>query len=121
MIVRTWQGTVPLEHAAGFHRHLLATGVADYQKQPGCAQVQLWRRDAKGLARFVLVSWWHDETALRQFAGDDAEVAVLYPGDERYQLVPDCTVDHFTLMPLDADATAVQPPPLGPAEHASPR
>jgi hypothetical protein len=27
VIVRTWHGCVPLKHAAGFHAHLLVTGV----------------------------------------------------------------------------------------------
>ena len=41
MIVRTWNGRVPSEHSAGFHKHLLATGVADYRAQPGCVDVDM--------------------------------------------------------------------------------
>ena len=113
MIVRTWGGRVPLEHAAGFRQHLLATGVADYRRQPGCVDVQLWRRDQDWWAHFLLVSRWRDSGAVRQYAGERPETAVLYPGDERYGLVPDTIVSHFEVLPE-------QPYAAGPADDPDP-
>jgi len=89
MIARTWGGRVPLIHATEFHRHLLRTGVSDYRQQPGCLEVHLWRRDVVGWAYFLLSSIWHDMDAIRAYTGETPEVAVLYPGDNAYELVPD--------------------------------
>ncbi|MQA73715.1 MAG: hypothetical protein GEU88_05110 [Solirubrobacterales bacterium] len=109
MIVRTWGGRVPLEHEAGFHQHLLATGVADCRRRSGCLEVQVWRRrDEDGWVRFLLISWWQDRGVVRQYAGGDAETAVLYPGDERFGLVPDTTVTHYEL--VSEQAGSLTPP-----------
>ncbi len=98
MIARSWGCRVPLAHARGFHRHLLATGVADYRRQPGCLDVQLWRRDADGWASFLLLSTWRDLDAIRGYAGDTPEVAVLYPEDDAFGLVPDRFVTHYDVV-----------------------
>lgn len=101
MIARAWGGRVPLEHARGFHRHLLETGVADYRRQPACLDVQLWRRDEDGWAHFLLLSTWRDMDAIRAYAGQMPGLAVLYRGDEMFGLVPDTTVTHYEVLKLD--------------------
>lgn len=98
MIARSWSGRVPLVHARDFHRHLLATGVADYRRTPGCFDVQLWRRDVDHWSTFLLLSVWSDLDAIRAYAGDAYETAVLYPGDDAFGLVPDRFVTHYEVL-----------------------
>lgn len=104
MIVRTWRGKVPREHASGFLVHLQATGVAAYRAQPACAAIQIWRREESGWVHFTLVSQWRDFAALRDFAGHDPAVAVLYPGDEAFGLRPERQAEHFELVFAEAAA-----------------
>jgi len=106
MIVRTWSGRVPVAHAEGFHAHLLATGVADYRKHSGCCDVRLWRRDDADVAIFTLVSLWTDMDAIRAYAGEAPETAVLYPEDEAFELVPDRIVEHHLLLLADPGVEA---------------
>lgn len=101
MIARTWSGKVPADHADGFYRHLIKTGVADYRRQPGCVSVALWRRREKDWVHFTLLSEWTDMAAIRSYAGDTPEVAVLYPDDEQFQLVPDLLVTHYEVLRVD--------------------
>jgi hypothetical protein len=98
VIARTWDRKVPIEHADGFYQHLLATGVADYRTQAGCVHIQLWRRDAGAWARFVLSSLRESMEAIRRYAGEAPEWAVLYPGDDAFGLVPDRTVAHYDVL-----------------------
>ena len=98
MIARLWRGRVPLEHASGFQRHLLDTGVADCRRQPGCVDVLLGRRDERAWAVFLLVSVWLSADAMRAFAGDEVELAVRYRGDDAFQLVSDRTVTHYQVV-----------------------
>jgi hypothetical protein len=98
VIARSWSGKVPVDRADGFYRHLLATGIDDYRAQPGCVDINLWRRDADGWAIFTLTSLWHDLESVRAYAGDRPEQAVLYPDDEAYGLVPDLTVQHHAVL-----------------------
>jgi hypothetical protein len=88
MIVRAWSSRVPLGHGAGFHQHMLAAGVEDYRRQPGCRDVELWRRDEPRVAQFMLACWWRGMAAVRQYAGEEPAAAVLHPGEGRYELVP---------------------------------
>ena len=101
MIIRTWNGKVPIDKADGFHRHLLTTGIGDYRRRPGCVDIALWRRDQDGWAVFTLVSTWQDLDSVRSYAGDDYERAVLYPDDDMYGLVPDLSVLHHRLLSID--------------------
>ena len=101
MIVRIWTGRVPVANAEGFYGHLLATGVAGYRKHSGCCDVRLWRRDDAGVAEFTLVSLWTDMDAIRAYAGETPEIAVLYPEDEAFGLDPDRTVQHHQLLLAD--------------------
>jgi hypothetical protein len=39
--------------------------------------------------------------AIRAYAGETPEVAVLYPGDDVYELVPDTTVTHYEVLSLE--------------------
>lgn len=100
MILRTWSGSVPPDRADGFHEHLLATGMADYQRHAGCLDAQVWRRDERKRVGFTLVSWWLGEAAVRRYAGPNPDAAILYPEDEEFDLEPDTTVTHYDLAPL---------------------
>ena len=101
MIVRTWSGRVPSGRSDGFTQHLLATGVADYSRQPECRDVLIWRAERNGWTVFTVVSVWDDMDAIHRYAGDTPDLAVLYPGDEIYGLDPDRHADHFELVAAD--------------------
>jgi hypothetical protein len=42
----------------------------------------------------VTLSFWVSRDAIRGFAGDDIERAVLYPDDDRYLVARETTVTH---------------------------
>ena len=54
------------------------------------------------------MSLWENVDAIRAFAGDDIEVAVLYPEDARY-LLGESTVTHYQVVDQVKD-------PSGPGE-----
>ena len=100
MIVRTWSGRVPIDKANGFYRHLLETGVADYQNAIGCCSIKLMKCEDERWAHFMLFSIWECEEAMAAFAGPKQHNAVLYSGDETFELIPDKTVNVYQLLPL---------------------
>ena len=79
MIVRTWHGCVPLQHAEGFARHLERTGVEHAQSIAG-NRGALVRQENQG-------EWAH--FFLATFAGEDYHVAVTYPDDDAFELLSD--------------------------------
>jgi heme-degrading monooxygenase HmoA len=53
------------------------------------------RRDEGERTEFITLSLWESEDAIRSFAGDDIEAAVLYPEDARYLIGGESAVAHY--------------------------
>jgi hypothetical protein len=56
------------------------------------------RRDRGDRTEFITLSLWESVDAIRAFAGDDIEAAVLYPEDEHYLLGGESTVTHYQVV-----------------------
>jgi heme-degrading monooxygenase HmoA len=56
------------------------------------------RRDEGGRTEYVTLSFWESEAAIRAFAGEDIEAAVLYPEDERYLIDGESSVTHYEVV-----------------------
>lgn len=99
MIVRTWHGCVPLQHAEGFAKHLELTGVEHARGIPGNRGALVRRENQGEWAHFFLATYWQDLAAVKAFAGEDYHVAVTYPDDEVFELLSDPTCFSMRLRP----------------------
>ena len=68
MIVRTWHGCVPLQHAEGFARHLERTGVEHAQSIAGNRGALVRQENQGEWAHFFLATYWQDLAAVKAFA-----------------------------------------------------
>ena len=89
MIVRTWHGCVPREHAEGFARHLQKTGVEHALATPGNKAAFVHQETQGEWQLFFLATYWEDLTAVKKFAGENYHVAVTWPDDKAFALVSD--------------------------------
>ena len=89
MIVRTWHGCVPLQHAEGFARHLERPGVAPAQSIAGTRGALVRQENQGEWAHFFLATYWQDLAAVKAFAGEDYHVAVTYPDAAAFELLSD--------------------------------
>ena len=94
MIVRTWHGCVPEARGAAFAEHLRKTGEDHAKSVPGNLGVAVRRLNFRGWEHFFFATWWTSLEAVKAFAGEDYQLAVHYPDDERFELVPDPYVFH---------------------------
>ena len=94
MIARVWQGTVRTEDADEYARYISDTGFAEYGRTPGNRGAWMLRRDEGGETVFITLSIWESRDAIKAFAGEDIEAAVLYPEDEKF-LIGDSTIVHY--------------------------
>ena len=53
------------------------------------------RRDDEGTTQFIALSLWDTVDAIRAFAGEDIEAAVLYPEDQRYLIDGESRIVHY--------------------------
>ena len=77
MIARTWRGWAPASTADDYQRHY-ETDVAEHLRQvPGFQGARLLRRRDGDDVEFTSITFFTDLDAVRGFAGDDHEIAVL--------------------------------------------
>jgi len=95
VIARLWAGTVQRPDAEVYADYIRATGFTAYGQTAGNRGGWLLRRDEGDRTEFLALSLWDSTDAVRAFAGDDVEAAVLYPEDERYLVAGSSTVRHY--------------------------
>ena len=81
MISRTWHGWTTLADADSYESLLKSEIFIGIQNRriPGYRGIQLLRRTLRDEMEFVTVMWFDSIDAVRAFAGEDYEVAVVPP------------------------------------------
>ncbi|HTT31920.1 MAG TPA: hypothetical protein VMG37_26125 [Solirubrobacteraceae bacterium] len=95
MIARIWRGAVAQADGDAYADYMDGTGMAAYTKTPGNRGAWMLRRDVDGRTEFVMFTLWDSMDSVIAFAGDQPEVAVFYPEDDRYLVERDETVTHY--------------------------
>ena len=81
MISRIWHGWTTPQNADTYEALLKSEIFVGIQGRniPGYRGIQLFRRSLGAEVEFVTVMWFDDLAAVRAFAGEDYEVAVVPP------------------------------------------
>ena len=95
MIARLWRGWASRENAEAYERFLREQMFPSMQRVPGFRSVELLRRDAGGEIAFVTISRFDSLDAVRAFAGDDYERAVIEPEARALLSRADERSEHF--------------------------
>lgn len=81
MISRIWHGYTTPENANIYEELLkgeVIIGIKD-REISGFREIQVFRRDLENEVEFITVMWFDSLDAVRTFAGEDYEVAVVPP------------------------------------------
>src|SRR5215207_9418714 len=98
MIARVWTGAVRTGDADVYADYIRATGFAEYGQTAGNLGAWLLQRHEGDRTKIIALSLWDSVEAIRAFAGDDIDAAVLYPDDERYLLDGASSVTHYDVI-----------------------
>jgi heme-degrading monooxygenase HmoA len=97
VIARTWHGWAPKDTADDYERHY-RTDVADHLRRvPGFRGARLLRMDDGDEVRFTSVALFDSLDAVRGFAGDQFDVAVLEDEARRVLSRWDERVEHHAV------------------------
>ena len=77
MISRHWKGTCKRDQAEAYVRHMQSETLPALQAIPGFVRASILRRDVPSGIEFQIVTAWQSLDAIRAFAGEDAEAAVV--------------------------------------------
>ena len=81
MISRVWYGWTSRENADAYEALLrteIFSGIAN-RSIPGYRGIHLLRRDVKDEVEFMTIMWFDSLDAVKAFAGDNYEIAVVPP------------------------------------------
>jgi len=95
MIARIWRGAVAQADGDAYAEYMDGTGMAGYKNTPGNRGAWMLRRDVDGKTEFLMFTLWESIKAVKAFAGDQPEIAVFYPEDDRYLVEREETVSHY--------------------------
>jgi heme-degrading monooxygenase HmoA len=77
MISRHWKGITRRDQADAYISHLKRETLPALRVIPGFVEASILRRDVAAGAEFQIITVWESLEAIRAFAGEDAEVAVV--------------------------------------------
>ena len=95
MIARIWHGKTDKSKFGEYSEFLRKVAIPDYKKIIGMQGFSFLRRTSGSEAHFMLITYWNNWEALRQFAGEDVEKAKYFPEDNDFLLEFEENVQHF--------------------------
>jgi len=107
MIARMWRGFAIRERAEDYVKHLQQSVVPELSQIDGFKGVYLLRRESSDGVEFVVLTLWESMDAIRKFAGENPEVAVVAPAARVLFREYDAKVKHFEIA-LNLEGTPLQ-------------
>jgi heme-degrading monooxygenase HmoA len=99
VILRRWVGRIRTADEAAYVAYVGGTGAGDYTHTQGNLGFQiLLRALGDGTSEVTTLSWWASMEAVQGFAGDQPELALYYPDDDRFLLDRPPHVDHYRVL-----------------------
>ena len=105
MIARVWRGIAVPEAAHDYLEHLRGTVFPELAEIAGYQGALVLRRDSATGVEFTVQTLWESIDAIRQFAGDQVETAVVAPAAQPLFRSYDPTVTHYEVV-LTAQVTS---------------
>jgi heme-degrading monooxygenase HmoA len=79
MIAREWRAFAVPPNDAAYERHFREAVLPHLREIPGCVGAHLLRRETQSEVELIAVTYYESLEAIRAFAGDDLERAVVEP------------------------------------------
>jgi heme-degrading monooxygenase HmoA len=98
MIARTWRGRAAPDRPEDYVRHFNGSVLPELREIDGFLGATLLRRRRAADIEFFVVTRWQSLEAIKAFAGEDYERAVVEPGAVAALIDFDETVAHYEVV-----------------------
>jgi heme-degrading monooxygenase HmoA len=98
MIARHWRGLAKRECAEAYVEHLHSETFPQLVQLPGFHDASILRRESTQGVEFLVVTVWKSLDAIRGFAGNDAESAVVPEKVQRMMIEFDRRARHYEVV-----------------------
>jgi len=86
MIIRTWNGRTRLIDGDEYEAFMKERAAPDYGSVVGLKHLFFTRRNEGDVSHFLLVTVWDSIDSVKEFAGENPEIAKYYPEDDDFLL-----------------------------------
>jgi heme-degrading monooxygenase HmoA len=97
-IGRIWRGRTLASKADEYQKYLESNGIPRVRATPGNLGVTVLRRPDGDKTEFLVLSVWESVDAIKKFAGEDYQKAVLLPRDREYLTEVEPNVFHYEVL-----------------------
>jgi len=98
MIARVWRGIAVTEKAKNYVEHLQRSVLPELYQIDGFRGAYVLRRDLNNGVEFTVQTLWESMDAIRKFAGEDVEAAVVAPAARPLFREYDSTAIHYEIV-----------------------
>lgn len=98
MIIRQWRGSAVIEKSAAYVEHFRRAVLPELNRTRGFRGAYLLRRDLDDGIEFTVLTLWESMDAVREFAGGNAEMAVVAPEAQAVLRAFDTTVTYYEIV-----------------------
>ena len=95
MIARHWRGLVKSDRASDYEAHLRSETLPALEKMRGFLGADVLKRAVEGGIEFLVITRWKSIESIEQFAGADAEAAVVPPKAQAMMIDYDRRARHY--------------------------
>ena len=96
-IIRVWYGLAKSKHADSYGNHVKNDIFPLFSKMQGNLGAKVLRRDVDEGVEFAVITAWDSMEAIKKFAKDDIDKAVVAEAAQPYFIRYDKHVSHFTV------------------------
>jgi len=98
MIARIWRCTVTREKLPAYLEYFQRSVYAEVKKIKGFKKVKILERETEGAVELTVISFWDSLDAIRAFAGENIETAVVAPTAQAILMSFETTVTHHKVV-----------------------
>ncbi|NLX09143.1 MAG: antibiotic biosynthesis monooxygenase [Chloroflexi bacterium] len=98
MIARMWKGYASGANVGAYLEHFEQAVLPELSRLDGFQGATVLRRDRDGDSELTVITLWESMDAIRRFAGDAVEVAVVAPAAQAVLRAYDTTVTHHEVL-----------------------
>jgi len=98
MVARVWRGYGAVAESQAYPKHLLQTVRPQLEQLDGFRGLYLLQQRGIEEIEYLVLTLWHSMDAVRAFAGEDTEKAVVEPEARATLMRFDDTVRHYEVL-----------------------
>ncbi len=98
MIIREWRGRASPSRVEAYPKHFRDTVVPELRLVAGFVGAHLSRRQLDDKVEFLVLTRWESMNAIRAFAGENIDEAVVEPGAVAALIEFDAGVRHYEII-----------------------